>query len=487
MTNQKILLWLVILLFGLHWGIRFGTYGLFVDGVWYGCISRNWALSSDPNWWHLVVTPTVDASFGGHPPMAFWLQSLFFKVLGDLFWVEHLYSLFMATLSALAIYLVWQKVYADFATEKKQQSTGLLPIFLWLTMPIVGWVYHMNMLENTMTFFTTFAVYFFIPNKTKQYGCVSIILGTSLVILATLTKGPVGLFPLSVPIVYWILTRKERIFYPVAKTVFISLAVLLFYVFLIQFSPDAKAFLFRYINLQLLSSISGQDRITSRLDLIERIVLEPLIAIAITVLGWAFATKKKWHLYPINKTALFLYLSISFCAIAPMFISPKQLMWYIVPATPFLAMAVASLLLPIWYKTQEYIGDYKPVIRTIQLAVLGCFTVMISNWGTYGRNKEMLSDVFEMKSKIPPHTVVKISEAVYKQWNLHGYLYRFGYISLSTTADTSKYRLYTKEEKPQFESNNEQLTILNEYFLIEKRDKIRCPIFTVINNNLKLV
>ncbi len=468
MTNQKILLWLVILLFGLHWGIKFGTYGLFDDGVWYGCISRNWALSTDPNWWHLVVTPTVDAGFGGHPPMAFWLQSLFFKILGDVFWVEHLYSLFMATLSALAIYLVWQKVYADFATEKKQQSTCLLPILLWLTMPIVGWVYHMNMLENTMTVFTTFAVYFFIPFQNKKNSWVFIILGTSLVILATLTKGPVGLFPLSVPIAYWILTRKERMFYPVLKTVFISFAVLLFYVLLIHFSPDAKAFLLRYVNLQLLSSINGQDRVTSRLDLVERIVLEPLTAIVTTALGWAFAAKKKWHLSPINKTALYFYLSISFCAIAPMFISPKQLMWYIVPATPFLAMAVAALCLPIWNKIQEYIGDYKPAIRTLQLAILGCFAAMIINWGTYGRNKDMLSDVFAIKSKIPPHTVVKISEAVYKQWNFHGYLYRFGYISLSTTADSSKYTLYTKEEKPVYDSDSERLTILNEYFLLEK-------------------
>lgn len=468
MTNHKLLLWLVILLFSLHWGIKFGTYGLFDDGVWYGCISRNWAQTTASNWWQLVVTPTVDANFGGHPPMAFWLQSLFFTILGDTFWVEHLYGLIMAILSAIGIYLVWGKIYADFSFYKKEQNTGLLPIFLWLTMPIVGWVYHMNMLENTLTVFTTFAVYFFIPSQSQKQNWIGIFLGTVSVILATLTKGPVGLFPLAVPVVYWILKRKERAFYPVLKTAFISLSVLLFYALLIQFSPEAKTFLFRYINLQLVSSISGQDRVTSRLDLIERIVLEPLIAIIITLLGWGFAKKKNWLFSPINQKAFLLFGSIAFCAIAPMFVSPKQLMWYIVPATPFLAMAVAALLLPVWNKIQEKIGAFTPLIQTIQLLVVGCIVMMILNWGTYGRNKEMLTDVFEMKSKITPHTVVKISEAVYKQWNLHGYLYRFGYISLSTTADSSNYRLYTKEEKPLYDNTSEQLTTLNGYFLIAK-------------------
>ena len=468
MTNQKILLWLVILLFGLHWGIKFGTYGLFDDGVWYGCIARNWALSTNPNWWQLVVTPTVDASFGGHPPMAFWLQSIFFKILGDVFWVEHLYSLLMAILSALGIYLVWQKVYINFSTEKEAQNAGFLPVFLWLTMPIVGWVYHMNMLENTLTVFTTFAVYFFIPGQSKKEEWTALLFGTVSVILATLTKGPVGLFPLAVPAIYWILKRKERIFYPILKTAFISLSVVLFYALLIHFSPEAKAFLYRYVNLQLVSSISGQGRVTSRLDLVERIVLEPIIAVAITLLGWGFAKQKNWLLSPINQKVMILFGSIAFCAIAPMFISPKQLMWYIVPATPFLAMGIAAMMLPVWSKIQGYYGAYKPLLYTLQLVVLGCAIAMVMNWGTYGRNKEMLTDVFEMKSKIPAHAVVKISEAVYKQWNLHGYLYRFGYISLSTTADTSTYRLYTKEEAPIYDSSSEQLATLNGYFLIAK-------------------
>lgn len=468
MTNQKTLFWLVILLFGLHWGIKFGTYGLFDDGVWYGCISRNWAQATDPNWWQLVVSPTVDASFGGHPPMAFWLQSIFFKLLGDVFWVEHFYSLVMALLSAVGIFLVWRKTYRLFSSEKKEQNVGLLAIFLWLTMPIVGWVYHMNMLENTLTVFTTFAVYFLIPSASQKRNWTGVFIGSICIILATLTKGPVGLFPLAVPFIYWTLNRKEKVLHPLLKTAFIALFVILFYALLIYFSPHAKAFLYRYLDLQLLSSINGQGRVTSRLDLVERIVLEPLIAIIITLLGWAFTKKKNWSLSPINKTAAWFFGCISFCAIAPMFISPKQLMWYIVPATPFLAMVIATLFLPVWERIEEKIAAFTPLVRTLQLAVVGCVVAMILNWGTYGRNKEMLEDVFFMTKNIAPHTTIKIHEPVYKQWNLHGYLYRFGYISLSTTADSAKYWLYTKEETPFYDSLNEKSTSLNEYILIEK-------------------
>ena len=53
--------------------------GMFVDGLWYATIANN--LSNGlGTFWQPMLTETMAPEFYSHPPLVFWLQSLFFDV-----------------------------------------------------------------------------------------------------------------------------------------------------------------------------------------------------------------------------------------------------------------------------------------------------------------------------------------------------------------------------------------------------------------------
>jgi hypothetical protein len=78
--------------------------------------------------------------------------------------------------------------------------------------------------------------------------------------------------------------------------------------------------------------------------------------------------------------------------------------------------------------------------------------------------------VFQIIQKVPANDTIGIQNEVYKQWNLHGYLYRFGQVNLSTAHQTFKYQLLLPNETPRVEPQNYQRIELplNGYVLYKK-------------------
>src|SRR5262245_45890782 len=89
---------------------RLAHRGMFVDGVTYAAIARNVALGRG-GFWTPFYTATVYPEFHDHPPLGFWLQSLWFRVLGDHLYVERLYSLAVATATAGLIAIIWRRMH----------------------------------------------------------------------------------------------------------------------------------------------------------------------------------------------------------------------------------------------------------------------------------------------------------------------------------------------------------------------------------------
>ncbi|MFW7379491.1 MAG: hypothetical protein ACOH5I_11830 [Oligoflexus sp.] len=65
------------------------TQGMFFDGLTYAAISRNLVDGLGPIW-QTHYTDSLYPRFYEHPPLAFYLQSLAFRLLGDQFYVEKL-------------------------------------------------------------------------------------------------------------------------------------------------------------------------------------------------------------------------------------------------------------------------------------------------------------------------------------------------------------------------------------------------------------
>ena len=141
--------------------------GMFLDGVLYASVSRNLAIGVGSFWF-----PEFDklgkaglASFHEHPPLYFAMQSVFFRVFGDGYFVEKLFSLMAAVITGLGIILFWKRI-----NKKRPEylSYSWIPVLLWIIIPIVFYSYQHNLIEGTMSFFVLFFVEMSVGNMGLQ-------------------------------------------------------------------------------------------------------------------------------------------------------------------------------------------------------------------------------------------------------------------------------------------------------------------------------
>ena len=88
---------------------RLAHRGMFVDGVTYASIARNLA-EGRGSFWSPAYTATLYPQFHEHPPLGFWLQSLWFRVFGDHLFVERLYALAVGLATACLIAAIWRQL-----------------------------------------------------------------------------------------------------------------------------------------------------------------------------------------------------------------------------------------------------------------------------------------------------------------------------------------------------------------------------------------
>ena len=133
--------------------------GMFLDGVTYSAIAKNMAQGYgsplNPHY-----TQTLYPEFHEQPPFALIIQSYFFKLFGTTIYTERIYCLFILLLTILGITKCWQLL-----TDKtSREEYDWFPLLLWIAIPLASWSYRNNLLENTMSVLTLFAVYFILKS-----------------------------------------------------------------------------------------------------------------------------------------------------------------------------------------------------------------------------------------------------------------------------------------------------------------------------------
>jgi hypothetical protein len=245
--------------------------------------------------------------------------------------------------------------------------------------------------------------------------------------------------------------------------------LILAYSVLVYISPNAKAYLSHYVDLQLYRSIAGENAVTSRFLVIEKMILEPAIALSVLIVGWVIIRLKHVDVNEPYKKAAYFFFLIAVSIAIPLLISPKQMPWYSVPAMPFMSLAFAVLFLPIWSHISPYISSKKWIAYSAKTLILIAFLIMFFRWGSFGRNQEMLSDVFRINQIVPPHDTIGIHNEVYKRWNLHGYLYRFGHVNLFTASMSYKHWLLLPGEPKYFDTSAYNRIDLTGYILYSQK------------------
>lgn len=422
--------------------------GIFLDGVTYAAISRNLALGKGTFW---SLRYWSDVPFSEHPPLMFGMQALFFKLFGDHYYTEKIYCLVIWSISALLIRSTWNT-----GNSKQSEYSYALPLLMWCLIPTVTWGYTNNILDCTMAMFDMAAV-LVMYKSLKANGKLhipAIIISALFTVCAMLTKGPVGIFPLAVPGLWWLTNLKSttaRLARTVMETILLAAFISGCFLIIYQF-PPAKISLDKYMNQQLLAALQGKREITGgglgRLSLLVEIFVQMLLplAVAVVVLIIGKITKVNPDKIKIKKTALF-FLLVGIAASLPMMSSVKQRTFYLIPSLPFYVLALATLALPYYHAITNKMAIGNGIRYFKMASIIACIGLSIylgSKFGQVGRNHELIETMKYMNTQLPTDQEVSICDESRKDYELLAYLQRYNNINIQPIFYAADYILIDK-------------------------------------------
>ena len=427
MLNKKPASFLSLWLFGIGLfifmlGIPLLQKGMFLDGVIYAAIAKNMSLGIGTLWAPYFNSAFLPA-FYEHPPLVFFLQSLFFGVLGEHFPCEQLYSFLMALLLILMMHYFW------ITTPKKPASSSCILLILWLACPL-NHAYISNMLESTVTLFTTLASFILIYSSRPPF-LFRAFLSSLCMVIAFFCNGPTAFFPLVIPILVAIV-ENSSLSQGVKKSLTLtSFLIILGGITFIVF-PEALVNIRNYLHQQLFPSIKGgrNPEYTGLehlhiLILYLRAIALPA-ALSLGVMWWAQRLKPlAWKKKDIQLGLLFL--GISLIASLPVGLSPRQAFNYIMPSAPFISLSFLYLSYPAW-ETLIHYYEVKLGKTSFFLSVLFLLLsvyMAVTSVGKYQRDHALLHDIATLSSVTNIDKAIALSPALSTNWQTQAYLARY--------------------------------------------------------------
>lgn len=425
-----------LLLFGLTFflsigvvGSRIVKQGMFMDGLLYATVSHNLAHNIG-SFWSPVFNP-LEGYFYDKPPLGFFIQSIFFRILGCSQYVERLYSFLTMLIIIFLMSWVWKEVTLQ---EPFLKFLHFLPSIFLLTTPVVGWSYANNMLENTLTIFAFMGVIFAIKSIKNFYY---IPLALFLTMCAFLTKGPQGTFPLVAPVIYSIAFYKRVKLRNLLCSVIIVILFLIMLVFLFLWS-DARVFLVNFLVNQVWGSIQNVSNVESRFYLWFRLFGIELLPVEIClgiVLLYKFTRKARVNVFEFFSTstvrwALF-FLLVGMSASLPLIITKAQRGFYLITSFPYyhlsFSLIIGNLLKEELFK-MEHFFRWQYVKIVLIICIFFALILFFNGWGKFARDEIELYDIAQISKVVPPFSIVSVSKELYYSYNFHEYLMRFYFI-----------------------------------------------------------
>lgn len=420
-----------ILVFGLFLGIcapSLWSDGMFMDGLYYATISRNLA-GGLGSFWQLHFTDISYPIFYEHPPLGMGLQSIFFYIFGDSIYVERFFSFFTFIVTGIIIHLIWGEI-----NRKELKYLSWIPLLFWIIIPLNSWACSNNMLENTMNIFVSLSVLFSLKSlkgsKTKNILLAGICLS-----LAFLSKGFVGLFPLSIFLWYFIALQEMKMKDMISRSVQLFLFTTIPFILLYFFYPSAIDSIGNYIHKQVFGSIQNiptlekYTPVESRFFIIKKLILELLPALVLCLIIFYFSVKKNFKAsIQEKKWILFLFL-LGFAGVFPIMVSMKQSGFYILTTFPFFSIAFGILVAPFTASLIQNIRKQAYILSVI-IVIVSVF-LSVKQIGVIGRNQNLAKDIQLILTVIPKDSAISIEKDMSKNHSLIGYFARYGNVSLN--------------------------------------------------------
>lgn len=402
------------------------TPGQFMDGATYAAVSRNLAMGLGSAW-DLFYTPGLYPHFVEHPPLHFWLQSLFFQGLGDQWWVEDVYGLLIWFLTALAI----DRLGRWSGLSQRALQWALL---LWTFIPVVTWSYGNNLLETTLSACLAWAAATSVYGMRRNQWIYSWLAGCWIA-AGFLVKGPVALFPWALPF-FWHITGNcpdsslKRIVKDSSGIILGSLIPL----GVLWALPASHDYLSAYWDKQIVQSLEYIQTVESRWFLPANFAMQLLVPTLFALGVRKFRPISEGRQVISPRTSAFFLLALS--GVIPMMISLKQRDFYATPAYAFAALALAFLL-----------DGHKTAGKSIHPRILWQWTLGLWAIGFALRTlpEVHMSRDFTLRQSIHQAAnthrgqTVFVNDSLLSDWNLIGQCARVGELYLASEALDSSF------------------------------------------------
>jgi 4-amino-4-deoxy-L-arabinose transferase-like glycosyltransferase len=453
---------LTILVFCLVSGLSIFADGMFFDGLFYASIANNLA-NGNGSFWHLSYTQTLHSACYEQPPLTFFLQSVFFRVLGDGLWVERLYCFLLAILMVITIRQLWTEI-----TEGNQKKAWY-PVLLWICVPIVSWTYQNNLEEVTMGWFDALAV-LFLMKGCKRNDLRLILIGGIFIFLASFCKGLQGLFPIIILVLYEIVFRRNQ-HGLLLKQLLVAFTFPIFMYSIFYAWPEAHNFYENYILRRLAGTFQGvQNSTSSHFYLVSKLVVELIVPLALMMIMVLLFGLDRKIIFSKQKNALLLLL-IGLSASLPLLVTLEQRAFYLTTSIPYfiLALSIWSQNVPILIIEKISARPTKNNVINRILIVAIVVTVFTFPFVSHipKRDRDLIHDVRLIGTTIPPGSIISIPESLAANWNYHAYFMRYDKISLDEKG-THPFLLTEKNQPLQMDSCYYQIDLpLNKFFIFK--------------------
>jgi 4-amino-4-deoxy-L-arabinose transferase-like glycosyltransferase len=409
--------------------------GMFMDGLIYSVIANNLA-NGIGTFWNPHFTATCYPGFHEHPPLAIGLQSIFYSLFGESRYIDKIYSTLTFVITGYILLKIWKALGYKYSW---------LPLIFWFSVPLVSWACTNNMLENTLTIFTSLSVLLYLKSQ-KNNPMLFIFLSGFILAIGFLTKGFVAFFPWTFPLILWFLLRRKSFRDSAVDSFGIFIFTALPLLMLVLIFPEAKISLHTYIGTQVINSIKNVATVDSRFFIVSRLFSEliPAFGLCILFIIWGFRRKFPIQLLKVNLKSGLVYILLGLTGVLPVMISMKQSGFYILATFPFFAIGLSILIIPLIdflisridfqskgfyiFKWIGYVFFFTGILLSIYFA------------DQYGRDKTKIIDTHLILTELPSGSIINVTPATWQDWSLQGYFGRYKNISLDP--DIKNKRLY---------------------------------------------
>jgi len=425
--------------------------GMFVDGLLYSSISRNLA-EGRGSWWlpYFSIAYWIEGIPRDHyyenPPLLFWMQSAFFRVFGDHWWVEKLYASVLLVLNCFLITRIWKTVLKSMNMES---SLPWLPVLFFYLIPIVFWGSAYNLIDSQLLTFCLLATWVILlglihhRQRTMNYA-----LAVLFIFLGMLTKGPVAVYPVALPFIYFMVFDRTKWWTGMIHSLILFSSVLTVFALLLWLNPAALNFFREYWNQRLSFAImggrtEGVRHGLGRLYVVWIVMRENSILISLALVAIILSYVKRIPIFSSrdeSKWAL-VFLCLGLAGTIPLMLSTRQAGMYLIPSLVMFAIAAALFQYDLVRQLLSKISNRSAKIISV-LMILGLISIVIYSATIFGkpaRDEDLLEDIHAIEPMVPKTNTIALADVEVCSSSKNIYLQRYLKLELTNIDEHAKF------------------------------------------------